>query len=152
VNSHYHPLVRTSSRAQRRSCGQRTLGIDDAVADFSQVPAQRLAKEHFVPVAVPGDTRGTAASSQRQPDTENGNGEHPSPRERCQERRTGFRKIAAQLLDVRLNARAAFLSQDGRDYQWRGRLMRQFRVRAIRSAIVFPHRQLSFHAATLIRH
>jgi hypothetical protein len=62
VNGHDHTLVRTSPRPQRRSCGQRALGIDDAVADFAEGPAQRIAEEYFVPMPVPGDASGSAAS------------------------------------------------------------------------------------------
>ena len=58
MNGHDHALVRPSPRAQRRPCGQRTLGIHDAVSGVGEGPAQCLAQEHFMPAPIPDDASG----------------------------------------------------------------------------------------------
>lgn len=83
VNCHDHTLVRSSACAQSRPGGQRILGVDDAVTGVGEMPPQRVAEEDLVPVPIPGNTRGPAASRYRETGTEYRDGQCPAPRERC---------------------------------------------------------------------
>src|SRR5262249_17779059 len=95
VNRHNHALVCSLPRAQGCSGGQWTLGVDDAVAGLGEASAQRVVEEHFMPVPIPGDASGSATSVEGEAEAENGCGERPTPRERCDERsgHTAFLKI-----------------------------------------------------------
>lgn len=87
VNRHHHGLVRPSPRPQRRPGGQRALGKDDAIADHAEALAQSVAKEHLMPVPVPGDvSRSAAPLKDKAAEAEDGDGERPAPRERCDKR------------------------------------------------------------------
>ena len=124
MNGHNHALVRPSPRAQGRPGGQRTLGVNDAVTDLGEASAQRLAEEHLMPVPVPGDASGSAAPLQSEAEAEDGYGERPAPREWRDERGSyPALKIPPKLLDMRVNARGAFLPEDGRDDQRQGSLI-----------------------------
>ena len=72
VNCHNHALVWPSPRAQGRPGVQRTLGVDDAVADLGEASAQRVAEEHLMPVPIPDDASGSAASLEYEAKAENG--------------------------------------------------------------------------------
>src|SRR5262249_28498965 len=111
VNGHYHALMRPSARLQGRPGGQRSLGVNNAIADFAEAPAQRVAEKHLVPMPGPGNAGGSAASLQNETEAENGYCERPTPRERREERggHTTFLEIPPELPDVRVNARDAFL-------------------------------------------
>ena len=113
VNCHNHALAWPSPRPQGRSGGQGILGIDDAVARLGETPAQRVAKEHLMPVSVPDDPGGTAAALDRQTHSEDGQGECPIPRVRIDHWGVHVvpAKIFTKLSNVRINAGDAVFSQ-----------------------------------------
>jgi hypothetical protein len=83
VNSHDYALVWASPRAQSRPGSQWALGIDDAIAGFGEELAQRVVKEHLVPMPIPGDARGLTASLHYAAQAKDRYGQRPTPGERC---------------------------------------------------------------------
>ena len=80
MNCHDHALMRSSPRAQGGPGGERILRVDDAVACFGEVPTQRVAKEHLMPVQIPGNAGRLADSLQdERAEAEDGIGEEPTP-------------------------------------------------------------------------
>ena len=53
MNCHDHALMRSPPRAQGGPGSERILRIDNAIACFGQVPTQRVANEHLMPVQIP---------------------------------------------------------------------------------------------------
>jgi len=72
--------MRSSPRAQGGPGGERILRVDNAVNRFGEVLPQRIAKEHLMPVQIPGHAGQPANSLEdERAEAEDGKGEKPTP-------------------------------------------------------------------------
>ena len=120
MKCHYYALVWSLPRTQGGPGGQRTLGVNDAVAGHRKAPAQRVAQEYLMPIPVPYDTGGSAYPPQNETRAENRYRERPPPRE-WRNKRGGHSvtlKILPKLPDMRVHTSDAFFSEHGSDHQW----------------------------------
>jgi hypothetical protein len=79
VDRQNYALVSSLPCAQRRSGGQRVLGVDDAVTGLGEASPQRIVEEHFMPVPVPDNASWTAEWLEYEAEAENWYSQQPTP-------------------------------------------------------------------------
>jgi hypothetical protein len=110
---------------------------------MGELLTQRIAKEHLMPVQIPGNAdRPTDSLQYKGAEAEDGIGEKPTPRKRSDQRAdlAAFLKVPADLPDVRVNTCDPISPEDSGYYQGQGRLVRDRAVRRMgQSVIVVSH-------------